>query len=173
MTATTIRTAEATATGFAKSEDAQLSRSSGVQPFERATINLYPSAEDTNYIGSLPQLVEFNAEKNPDHVFCIQSRKQAGKTSISLLHINHSQLKDAISRCANWLRSNIPGLQLPSLQDDGSVKKGPPVALFMESDIGLLFHQLALLSLGVPVRTLLWCVCSRLIMNRFYFFPTD
>ena len=122
------------------------------KPFKRPYVNLYPSANDSGHIRSIPELVDFNAEHNPDHVFCVQARKQADKTSISLLSITNSQLKETISHCATWLKNNLRELQLPFSNENGDVAKGPPVALFMESDIGLLVHEIALMSLGVPVR---------------------
>jgi acyl-coenzyme A synthetase/AMP-(fatty) acid ligase len=42
-------------------------------------------------------------------------------------------------------------MELPYPKEDDGLIKGPPVALFMESDVGLWVHLLALISLGVPV----------------------
>lgn len=132
-----------------------------LRPFIKAPINLYPTADDeTGYIRSLPELIEFNAKENPNHLFCIQARKQADSSTFSGLPLTNSQLKDAVLRCVSWLKENVEELRLPSVNEDGIIVKGPPIALFMESDVGLLLHQYALMSLGVPVHSavilLLW-----------------
>ena len=45
----------------------------------------------------------------------------------------------------------MKGLKLPGSREDGTIERGQPVALLMESDVGLFIHLLSLLSLGVPV----------------------
>jgi hypothetical protein len=146
------------------------SKSNGVRPFHRPPLNLYPSPEDTqSYVCSLAEVIDYNATHNPDHVFCVQAERKTETTNTQvteeygtdnrgedcnfppLLRITNAELRNAIARCGEWLRQTIPEVQLPIVQDDGTVKKGNPIALFMESDIGLLLHQLALVGLGVPV----------------------
>ncbi len=55
-------------------------------------------------------------------------------------------------QCSKWLVNTVPELKLPHQSNEVIAPKGPPVALFVESDVGLLFHMLSLMSLGVPVR---------------------
>ncbi|KAL3431733.1 hypothetical protein BDV09DRAFT_206456 [Aspergillus tetrazonus] len=126
-----------------------MARNQQLQPFKRPVIRLYPAADETELIRTLPEVVEFNAQANPDHVFCLQAKKSPDNSFLSLVSVTNRQLKQAISQCAGWLKSNLQ-LQLPSLLH-GSVKKGAPVALLMESDIGLLVYEMALIGLGVPV----------------------
>lgn len=83
-------------------------------------------------ISSLPDLVRFNARKNPNHIFAKASK------------ITFSQLEELIRRCAGWLRSTVT-----SARQNGD--SDTPVALYLESDIGLFIHLVALLSIDVPV----------------------
>ena len=46
----------------------------------------------------------------------------------------------------------VSDMHLAEACSDGAVRKSPPVALFMESDVGLFVHIAALLALNVPVR---------------------
>ncbi|KAF2258971.1 putative NRPS-like enzyme [Lojkania enalia] len=98
---------------------------------------------------TLPSLIDFNATYNPDYLFAIQAQKH-GDSSTELVEISHAQLRDAILRCQAWLETEVRELQKP-VRKDGEVIKGSPVALLMESDVGLFVHQAALLGLGVPV----------------------
>ena len=106
------------------------------------------TAQDSS-IRTLPELLEYNAEHNPANLFCQQARRS--NESLQLFTVTHSQLRDAVSRCQQWLRETVNELELPHTGEDGRFIKGPPVALFMESDVGLWVHLLALLGLGVPV----------------------
>ncbi|CEL05016.1 hypothetical protein ASPCAL06138 [Aspergillus calidoustus] len=120
------------------------------RPFRRPEIQLYPAAHETGYIRTLPEVVEFNAKENPDHVFCLQAKKNPAGSVPSLISVTNVQLRDAIAHCADWLRSSIQ-LQLPTASEDGTIRKGAPVALLLESDLGLWIYEMALLGLGVPV----------------------
>ncbi|KAI9375907.1 hypothetical protein BJX61DRAFT_548427 [Aspergillus egyptiacus] len=121
-----------------------------LSPFQRAVIKLYPSSQETGSIRTLPELIEFSADANPDHIFCLQAKRNPDSQWPSLVPVSNLQLKQAISRCAGWLRSHIT-LELPTVGHDGLVRKGRPVALFMESDLGLWIYEMALMGLGVPV----------------------
>ncbi|KAL2813646.1 hypothetical protein BDW59DRAFT_167454 [Aspergillus cavernicola] len=121
-----------------------------LRPFQRPVIKLYPTADETGYIRTLPEVIEFNAQTNPHHVFCIQAKKKPDVQVPSLIAVSNFRLKQAISRCAEWLRRNL-SLELPTIAEDGAVSKGAPVALLMESDLGLWLHEMALIGLGVPV----------------------
>ncbi|KAL4783812.1 hypothetical protein BJX76DRAFT_357597 [Aspergillus varians] len=121
-----------------------------LESFQRPAIRLYPEPGETEHIRTLIEVIEFNAQANPDHLFCLQAKKNPGSPVPWLVSVSNHQLKTAISRCATWLRANLQ-LQLPTVAEDGSVTKGAPVALLMESDIGLLLYEMALIGLGVPV----------------------
>ncbi|KAF2994038.1 putative secondary metabolism biosynthetic enzyme [Curvularia kusanoi] len=97
---------------------------------------------------TLPSLVDFNATNNPEYLFAIQAEKGVDSET-TLREISFAQLGRAIARCQAWLETTVRGMHLPVLRG-GSVVKGPPIALLMESDVGLFIHQVALLGLGVP-----------------------
>lgn len=101
-------------------------------------------------VRTVPELVDFNAVYNADYIFCYQARKDDSGNA-HLVSITHSEFRDAVLRCQGWLKSTINNLQLPLLQDNGVMSRSTPVALFMESDIGIFVHIVALLGLGVPV----------------------
>ena len=112
-----------------------------MSPFVRAKLYLPivgAAAPNSISIHTRPDLVDFNAQHNGDHVFCYQARKHDSGTR--LIEITHAQLRDAVLRCQAWLRTHVAG----------HMSKSRPVALFMESDVGLWIHMLALLGLGVP-----------------------
>lgn len=117
-------------------------------PFRRPPIDLYPAeGKEADLIRSLPELIEFNSNANPDHLFCIQALKGAES-----IRISNRQLRNAVASCGRWLQDNVAALQLPAPPaGDQKVQKGGPVALLMDSDVGLFFHQMALIGLGVPV----------------------
>ncbi|KIA75341.1 NRPS-like enzyme [Aspergillus ustus] len=121
-----------------------------LRPFKRPEIKLYPAAHETGYIRTLPEVVELNARENPDHLFCLQAKKSLDSSIPTLIPVTNAQLRDAVARCAKWLRASLE-LQLLTVSEDGSIKKGAPVALLMESDVGLWIHEMALMGMGVPV----------------------
>ena len=107
---------------------------------------------------SLPDLVHFNAINNPNHVFCLQSsQSRATSTStpspvrIDFTPITYHQLALAVENCCSWLLQHIAGAHPAILRNDSTVQKAPPVALFMESDVGLFIYMIALLALNIPV----------------------
>ena len=118
--------------------------------FVPARISPFSKENRDRSIRTIPELVEYNASSNADHVFCIQIEKRANDSQI----ITYGQLKQAILHCSRWLVNNIHDLGLPTKSENGEIIKGKPVALFMESNFGILTHLLSLLSLGVPVRKL-------------------
>jgi len=116
-------------------------------PFQRAKINHQrPPPPNTDEVKTIPELINFNAKHNGNHVFCLQARKNTDP-----LAVTHSELKQAVLGCSGWLTENIKGFQLPFRDESGVVVKGRPVALLMESDVGLIIYLVSLLSLGVPV----------------------
>jgi acyl-CoA synthetase (AMP-forming)/AMP-acid ligase II len=119
--------------------------------FTRPNINLDVTAVRDDEVRTFPELIDFNARENPDHTFCIQATKQAGSTSLAFNSITFSHLKDGILQCCAWLEANVSEMEGPKRLENASFVKGAPVALFMESDVGLFIHQISLISLGVPV----------------------
>jgi acyl-CoA synthetase (AMP-forming)/AMP-acid ligase II len=109
----------------------------------------HSTSAQASSVRTLPELLEYNAKHNPTHLFCQQVRRYNG--SLHLLSVTHGQLKDAVFRCQEWLRESVNDLELPYPAENERFAKGPPVALFMESDVGLWIHLLALIGLGVPV----------------------
>ncbi|KAI9150310.1 Adenylate-forming reductase [Paramyrothecium foliicola] len=104
-------------------------------------------------ITSLPDLIKFNAENNPDHIFCIQSQVSRGagassgqEPTYNGVSITFGQLQQAVRKSANWLSKTI---SLESETKDSTPSS--PVALYQESDVGLFIHLVALQSLDVPV----------------------
>ena len=116
--------------------------------FRRARFAIEGHGDQRGSIRTLPELVEFNAENNPKHLFCLQANKIGEPTSIT-----HLQLKHAILRCSSWLRDHVSGFREPEMRDDGKVLRAAPIALFMESDVGIFVFFLSLMAAGVPVST--------------------
>ena len=109
-----------------------------------------PEAEQRNgqdAIASLPDLIRFNARENPEHIFCMQA-ETAGASQYNSQKITFSQLDRAVDSCATWIhhavKSSFPG------NSGGTPHR--PVALYLESDIGLFIHLAALLTMNIPVR---------------------
>lgn len=129
---------------------------SHIPAFVRADLSLPAKLPDTlkqkrgpRSVRTVPELVDFNAVHNADYTFCHQARKDdSGNTH--LVSITHLEFRDAVLCCQEWLKSTINNLQLPVLQENGVISRSTPVALLMESDIGLFVHIIALLGLGVP-----------------------
>ncbi|KAF1983330.1 acetyl-CoA synthetase-like protein [Aulographum hederae CBS 113979] len=100
-------------------------------------------------IRTLPELVEHNAKHNADYIFCRQVLKKGA--DLGFRDITHGQLKTAILNCQDWLLGTFEHLErqklLSNISDFGRPR---PVALFMDSDVGLWIHLLALAGLGVP-----------------------
>lgn len=124
--------------------------------FERPEIQLLPipqaqSKPDSSYIRSLPDLVHFNAVHNLDHVFCLQSKQSQHATALEFTCITFRQLAQAVENCCSWILANVEGAHLAVSRDDGTVHKAPPVALFLESDVGLFIYITALLAMNIPV----------------------
>ena len=125
--------------------------SSGPTPstFRRAKIDLQSS--EASEVTTVLELIDFNATYNPGHRFCIQALRTASGGPFDFLSLTHAQLKLSIQQCSDWCLANVSALKLPQIADDGTVCKGPPVALLMSSEVSLFIHVLSLISLGVPV----------------------
>ena len=115
--------------------------------FLRATINLKTSDQNVGSIQTIPELIEHNAEHNPQHLFCLQARKGNAEP----LPLSHLQLKQSIIQCSAWLVANVAEVALPRKIGNILFAKCPPLALFMESNVGLLIHLYSCISSGIPV----------------------
>jgi hypothetical protein len=118
-------------------------------PFRRPRFSALPPRDTAvgqeQAITSLLDLVEFNAEHNADSVFCIQSQVSTEDEFSSLgfdgCPITFKQLDDAVQNCADHLEK---------LLEVDRAAKPTPVALCMESDVGLFLHLAALQALDLP-----------------------
>ncbi|RDW93186.1 uncharacterized protein DSM5745_00508 [Aspergillus mulundensis] len=122
--------------------------------FRRAKINIL-DLDDTTAIRTLPELIEWNAKYNQDHLFCTQLLPQAQpQAQHTRIDITYGQLRQSIARVAWRLRKLIPDLHPPQVASNGDIIKAGPIVLFCESNIGLWFHLMALMGMGVPVAIL-------------------
>ncbi|KAL8793052.1 MAG: hypothetical protein Q9195_004363 [Heterodermia aff. obscurata] len=114
------------------------------EAFKPPPISLDPNTQSG--ILTLPALVDFHAANNPHHLFCLQvQRDNVG------LRVSYAILQHAIVGCQAWLRDQAIGLQSPVVDADGHVKKCAPVAILMESHVGLAIYVLAGMGLGIPI----------------------
>ena len=129
--------------------------------FQRPTFSLLPIPSDSSTqweplstLRTLPDLVHFNALHNPHLVFCLQSRQsQCTPGDVEFTTITFRQLGCAVESCCSWILQNIQAAHAARLGDGDIVQKAPPIALFLESDVGLFIHIVALLTLNIPVRS--------------------
>lgn len=121
--------------------------------FKKANIDLQSHSAGCE-IRTLSELIEFNARQNADYPFCVQAKKEGPSASSTFLTCSHLQLKQAILQCSAWLLTTVAELKLPFKSGDDEVTKGAPIALLVESDVGLLIYKLSLIGLGVPVELL-------------------
>ena len=126
------------------------------ETFQRAPFNLLldEKQETADTIRSLPDLIHFNAVHNPHFLFCIQfnqSKRGPVEKEIGEINVTFSELATAIEQCCVWILSKVKGIHPARLISHGSVQKGPPVALFLESGVNLFVYMMALLTMNVPV----------------------
>ena len=122
--------------------------------FERPKFKLFlePNEAEAESIRSLPDLVQFNALRNPHGAFCAQIKQSKNpEKDFEVAEVSFLELAQAVERCCQWILSNIDGARPAVLTKSGSVQKGPPVALFLESDLTLFIYLVALLTLNIPV----------------------
>ena len=125
---------------------------SRLQSFVRAKVSLPGSSGSTkDSIQCLPDLVRFNAVYNPDHLFGIQSNQVSPDSPLQFTRVTFLQLAHAVERCCDWILAHVPEASPAKLDRYGSISKSRPVALFMESDLGLFIYLTALLTLNIPV----------------------
>jgi hypothetical protein len=111
--------------------------------FIRPHLNLGYVEDQLSGVNSLPELIEFAAEHNPDHIFGVQTR--AGEDS-SPCEITFSDLQSAVEHASAWLVSI--GITPGRTRRDQVV---PPVGILLGSDIGIFIYMAALLRIGTPV----------------------
>lgn len=103
---------------------------------------LNDEALEHDSINSLPQLIRHNAAYNPDRIFCIQGQEGLERQ----LPISFKELEDAVSACSMWVVDQLgPSSEAP----ESRMKR--PVALYLESDVGLFIYIAALLASNIPV----------------------
>lgn len=95
---------------------------------------------------TLPELVDFHSENNPKYLFCLQAERDNG-----FMPVNYERFKRAIIRCQTWLGEQAVGLHPPIRDASGHVKKCAPVAILMESHVGLAIYVLACMGRGIPL----------------------
>jgi len=117
--------------------------------FIRPPIHIPSNGEPLDNSWTLPDIVDFNAKHNPDSLFCYQKRKDSHETK--MFAITHLALRNAVVSCQSWLVENIAGIRRFEEQSGASSSGRRPIALFMESNVGLWVYMLALLGLDVPV----------------------
>lgn len=126
------------------------------RPYFRPTVpSGKPEAGDElDTISSLPNLIRYNAKENPDHIFCVQaeliSREAQGAAAnvsrYDARRITFRQLDKAVDTCATWIHKMVK-----SSSPKTSAHTPRPIALYLESDIGLFIHLAALLAMDIPV----------------------
>lgn len=120
------------------------------QVFKPAHIDLKRASPSTS-VRTIPELIEYNARANPNALYCVQALKSRDGQTRNASQLTMRQLHGAIWQCSNNLRGCFIGLDdsTTSTSDRAHVKPDP-VALLMDSDMGLLIHLFSLLALGVP-----------------------
>lgn len=111
--------------------------------FIRPHINLGYGNDRPDGVNTLPELIEFVAENNPDHIFGQQLR---ANDATNPCIITFSQFASAVERASAWL----VGLGATSGRTKQE-EKVAPVAILLGSDITLFIYTCALLRIGTPV----------------------
>ncbi|KAK1710501.1 hypothetical protein BDP67DRAFT_595717 [Colletotrichum lupini] len=117
--------------------------------FRTPKVSLEPAS--TSGLRTLPELVDFHAKSNPKHLFCLQADANAAGNGHNFVPLSYETLQRAIIRCQAWLKEQATSLHAPKTEADGSVNKCAPVAVLMESHVGLVICVLACMGMGVPV----------------------
>jgi len=120
-----------------------------MEPFLTPVIDLVRASEDG--INSLSDLVDYHVKRNPDYPFCVQATRKLGEDGYSLASITYRILGGAVSRCVSWIEMHVATnpVDTASVGEGGGTR--PPVALLMDSDLGLAVHILSLMAMGVPM----------------------
>ncbi|KAI1111370.1 hypothetical protein F5Y14DRAFT_425768 [Nemania sp. NC0429] len=101
-------------------------------------------------ISSLPDLIRFNARHNPHHVFALQAESNEGAGNggyggYKVTQINFEQLDGMVRSCASWIRRVAI-----SPDENGENSEQKPIAIYVESGVGLFVYLAALLSMNIP-----------------------
>ena len=115
-----------------------LARSTYIRP----KLNL-GNADHDGAVNSLPDLLEFNAANNPDHIFGVQN---ANGSDALPCEITFSQLQAAVEYASFWLVQS--GCTNGRTQRQDPVR---PVGIMLGSDISIFIYMTALLRIGTPV----------------------
>lgn len=124
-----------------------------LRTFQRAGFDVFLGRKTPgpDSVRCLPELIHFNAIHNPHKTFCKQKKSllklDGGIESIEVTFI---QLAQAIERCCEWILTNVD-TSAAEYTSDGSIRKAQPIALLLESDLGLFIYLAALLTLNIPV----------------------
>jgi hypothetical protein len=103
---------------------------------------------------TIAQLLDFNAKNNPNYIFCVQAERPLDDVKgPPLLRLTHKSFQAMTLNCQIWTQEHVKELQIPILDEKGTIAKGAPIALLLDSDIGLLAYFFALAGLGIPVRS--------------------
>lgn len=111
--------------------------------FIRPHLNIGHGDDRPDGVNSLPELIKFVAEHNPDHLFGLQSK--AGE-DVPPCEITFAQLQSAVEYASAWL--------VKTGSTTGRTTRAeivPPVAILLGSDIGIFIYLAALLRIGTPV----------------------
>ncbi len=128
-----------------------------VTAFIRPRINLGYDDDWPDAVNTLPELIEFAAKHNPEHIFGLQARADCGVTSrdsggdLSFFRITFVQLRRVIERASAWLVNS--GATAGRTRRIDHI---PPVAIFLGSDVTIFMYMAALLRIGAPVSIVGW-----------------
>lgn len=126
-----------------------------VTTFNRPRINLGYGDDWPDGVNTLPELIEFAAKHNPEHIFGLQARAKGADGAVTLkdsdgdlsfCEITFAQLRRVIERASAWL-VNSGATAGRTRRIDGI----PPVAIFLSSDVTIFMYMAALLRIGTPV----------------------
>ena len=125
--------------------------------FQEAPINLRSSTPEQDSIRTIAELTDFACDHNPNHIYCYQAENggdiSAGE--INLRPVKFQDLKRGVLSCISFLKPKLE-FQNSEYQKEhhgaNSCRKRAPVGLFMESDLALPIHLIALVAMGIPVR---------------------
>jgi hypothetical protein len=109
-------------------------------------------------IRTIIDLIDFNAKVNPDHTFCLQAEPKVINGSTpgfvgprNAVRLSFRELKQAVDACSLWIEGTLINSENVERSADATCRKQQPVALYLESDVGLFIYLAALLASGIPV----------------------
>jgi hypothetical protein len=132
-------------------------------PFRRPILRHAQTGLPNDAIKTIPELIDFHARANPDHVFCMQSDSSDDRGEENFHHVTYSGLEKAILACETSILSTIGPTEFPKRDEQGNIVKRAPIALLMESDLSILLYLFSMFGLGIPV-------CSNGTMRKARYF---